>query len=251
MAGSYPIAPGFRRKHFETVASTNTTALELARAGEADRLWVTADRQTGGRGRRGRYWFSEPGNLYSSLYLADPAPAERLGELPLVAAVSLARAIEAACDAAGKVALKWPNDLLIEGKKLSGILAEAHPLPDGRRAVLIGIGVNVGHHPDIPDYATTSLAALGWTDDVEKVFAFLAAEMAEQLAIWNAGRGFAMIRDAWLVRAAALGKTIEVKQGDTVRRGRFVTLDGEGRLVLDDESGNRVTVSAGDVFFSS
>lgn len=247
MGDAFPLPPGYRRHHLETVGSTNSVAMDLARAGEAGRLWVTADRQTGGRGRRGRQWVSEPGNLYSSVLVRDPGPVERLAELPLVAAVALARALEAACDAEGRIALKWPNDLIVDGAKISGILAESAFLGDGRLVAVIGIGVNVAHHPDLPGYKTTSLATLGWPADVERVFAFLADAFADRLAAWNGGSGFAAIREDWLSRAWKLGEAVDIRQGDSIRSGRFVTLDAAGRIVLEGADGSRETFSAGDV----
>ncbi len=247
MADRGVLPEGYRRRHFETLASTNGAAMDLLRNGDPGEIWITADRQTGGRGRRGRHWVSEPGNLYCSLAMIDPAPVARLGELPLVAAVALAEALESACSADGRIALKWPNDLLVDGAKISGILAESQPLPDGRQAVVLGIGVNVNHHPEIPDYPVTSLAALDWTRDVEDVFGHLAHEIVDYRGRWNGGEGFAAIRDAWLARAWRLGEEVTVRLGEGTRRGRFLTLDTEGRIVLEAADGNRDALAAGDV----
>lgn len=154
----------FRHLALGDVGSTNSECMERAKAGNPGLLWVTAVRQTGGRGRRGRVWVSEAGNLYASLLLFDPAPAAVLGSLPLVVALALYRAIRAELPWAGdRLSIKWPNDVLFDGKKVSGILIEAEQLADGRQAVVIGCGVNVSHHPDNPLYPATSLAEVGGT----------------------------------------------------------------------------------------
>ncbi|RZL52832.1 MAG: biotin--[acetyl-CoA-carboxylase] ligase, partial [Sphingomonas sp.] len=137
-----------------TVAETGSTNADmrlLARQGAEEGLWLRAERQTAGKGRLGRQWVSEPGNLYASTLVrlrpADPAPAT----LALVAAVALHRAVGVFLPDAAR--LKWPNDLLLGDAKLSGILLER-----SEDAVVVGIGVNLAHHPDLPDRATTSLA---------------------------------------------------------------------------------------------
>src|SRR5215470_17355290 len=122
----------------ESVGSTNVEALARARAGERGPLWITARAQTAGRGRRGRQWVSEPGNLYATLLLVDPAPAERAAELSFVAALATHDAIVACAPALGaRLAFKWPNDLLLDGAKVAGILIEA----EGTRPLLVAVGI--------------------------------------------------------------------------------------------------------------
>src|SRR5262249_41147373 len=134
-----------------------TEALNLAKAGEKGPLWLTARRQMAGRGRRGRIWVSEPGNLYASLLLTGFAPIERAAELSFVAALAVYDAIlEAAVPVAKSLALKWPNDVLINFKKVAGILIEA----EGAN-VVIGIGVNCSHHPSGTMYPATDLVTEG------------------------------------------------------------------------------------------
>src|SRR5215813_8228038 len=137
----------------DMIASTNSEALAYARAGEQGPLWITARAQTAGRGRRGRTWVSEPGNLYGTLLLTDPAPPERAAQLSFVAALATHDAVSACAPAlGGRLTFKWPNDVLLDGAKLAGILIEA----EGTRPLLVavGIGVNCRHHPA----ATESLA---------------------------------------------------------------------------------------------
>lgn len=242
-------AEGYRRDRREAVDSTNTAALNRAHTGDAGNLWVTATSQSVGRGRSGRHWVSEPGNLYASLLLIDPAPAEKLSQLALVAAVALARAVENSGRIGRPVNLKWPNDLLIDGRKVSGILLESAFLSGKRTAVVIGCGVNIRHHPDKADYPTTCLQALGGIDDPESLFPALARSAAETIAQWSRGAGFADIRSAWLARAIGLGEPIRVRMTDRVLAGRFHDLDAQGRLIVEGTAGKRTTVSAGDVFF--
>lgn len=241
-------APAYRQLHLESVGSTNADAFSFAEQGDPGNLWVTADRQTEGRGRRGRAWVSEPGNLYASLLLIDPCPPAHLGDMPMVCCVALAEAVEAVTGHLGLVSLKWPNDLLVEGAKISGILLESRFLADGRHALVAGFGVNCSHHPDAANYATTDLAALGFSVTPERLFAGLAAAMGRRLDEWKAGEGFAGIRGDWLRRCVGIGAPVTVRLPDRSIEGIFRALDEDGRLVLDTGS-DTITISAGDVFF--
>jgi BirA family biotin operon repressor/biotin-[acetyl-CoA-carboxylase] ligase len=237
------VAAGVRLITHDTVGSTNEEALRLARSGERAPLWVTAKHQTAGRGRRGRTWVSEPGNLYASLLLTDPSPPERFPELSFVAALALHDAITGRIPGlAGRVVLKWPNDLLIDRNKFAGILIEGEGA-----TVVIGMGVNCVHHPDGTEYPATDLAAAGLRATPESLFAPLSAAMMARLALWNRGAGFAAIRSDWLTRAAGLGKPIRVKTADGELAGQFDGIDGSGRLVLRSADGTMQTIAAGDV----
>jgi BirA family biotin operon repressor/biotin-[acetyl-CoA-carboxylase] ligase len=240
-------------RHFELgdVASTNVECMERARAGDAGGLWITAARQTGGRGRRGRVWVSEPGNLYSSLLLIDPAPWAQMASLPLAVTLAVHQAVTSVLPGmAEAVRIKWPNDVLIDGCKTAGILIEAEQLPDGRRAVVIGCGVNVGHRPDTGLYPATCLAEQGSAATPQELFAHLVVSMSEALAIWDEGRGLARIRDAWLERADGIGKPVTVNLPDHQIHGVFDGIDGEGRLMLALPDGRKQMIASGDVFFS-
>jgi BirA family biotin operon repressor/biotin-[acetyl-CoA-carboxylase] ligase len=236
-----------RIRNYETLGSTNTEALALARAGEAGPVWVTAARQTAGRGRRGRNWVSEPGNLYASLLLTDLAQAERAPELSFVASLALHDAVVALAPQLGsRLSLKWPNDVLLDGAKLAGILLEAERMPGRPLAVVIGIGVNCAHHPDTTGYPATDLAAQGLTVTPELLLARLAVAFAAWLGEWEAG--FAPIRAAWLAHAMGLGSEIRVQLPERELTGRFESLDPNGRLLLRLPSGETELVLAGDVF---
>lgn len=244
--------PEFRHVELGDVASTNLECMDRARAGDEGNLWITAVRQTGGRARRGRAWVSEPGNLYSSLLLIDPAPWQALASLPLAVTVAVEAAVSAMLpsEAAKALRIKWPNDLLIAGRKTSGILIEAEQLPDGRRAVVIGCGINVAHRPETGLYPTTCLAEQGSAATPQELFAKLVVSMDNVLGQWDQGRGVASIRDAWIDRAQGIGEPVTVNLPDRQIHGLFDGIDVEGRLMLALPDGSRQTIASGDVFFS-
>jgi BirA family transcriptional regulator, biotin operon repressor / biotin---[acetyl-CoA-carboxylase] ligase len=236
-------AAGVRLVSHELLASTNVEALTLARAGERGPLWVTAGRQSAGRGRRGRTWTSEPGNLFASLLLTEPAPPEHWSELSFVAALAIHDTIADVAPAARpQLAIKWPNDLLLAGAKFAGILTEGE-----RATVAVGIGVNCTSHPADTDYPATNLAAAGFAVSPEAVFSALSAKMIGRLAQWNQGEHFATIRTDWLSRAAGLGDTISVRLAERELSGRFETIDDMGQLVLVEPEGTRYAIAVGDV----
>jgi BirA family biotin operon repressor/biotin-[acetyl-CoA-carboxylase] ligase len=236
-------AAGTRLIALDSIGSTNAEVLRLARAGERGPLWVTARSQTAGRGRRGRIWVSEPGNLYASLLLADPAPPDRWPELSLVAALAVHDAAAGRIPGlAGRMVLKWPNDLLIDRNKFAGILVE------GEGAVVaIGVGVNCVHHPARTEFPATDLATAGVRTSPENLFAHLSASMVIRLAQWDRGAGFAAIRADWLWRTAGIGKPIRVKSAEADLSGTFEGIDAAGRLVVRLLDGTMQTVAAGDV----
>lgn len=236
-------AAGVRHVHHDALDSTNAEALRVARTGERGPMWITAARQSAGRGRRGRTWVSEPGNLYASLLLTDPAPPEHAAELSFVAALAAHDAIAGRIlGVANRLRLKWPNDLLIDRNKCAGILVE------GEGAVVaVGIGVNCSHHPAETAYPATDLAAAGLRATPDWLFGALSAAMLVRLAQWRGGAGFAAIRADWLDRVSRLGEKIHVTLDGAERSGRFETVDGRGHLVLRHADGTAETIAAGEV----
>ncbi len=236
-------AAGVRVLHRDTVGSTNAEALALARGGERGPLWITARTQTAGRGRRGRAWVSDPGNLYASLLLSEPAPPERAAELSLVAALAVHDAVGSRTPGvARRLTLKWPNDVLIDGNKFAGILIEGEG-----SAVVIGVGVNCAHHPSGTAFPATDLATAGVRALPETVFVALSAAMIQRVTQWDRGAGFASIRTDWLARAGGLGKTIRIAVGENDIEGRFEGIDERGYLILRTSDGATRTNTAGDV----
>lgn len=240
-------AAGVRLVSHAVLGSTNTEALRLANDGEHGPLWVTAGRQTAGRGRRGRRWISQPGNLYASLLLTNPAPAERWPQLSFVAALAVHDAVVAiAGGLAPRLAIKWPNDLLLDGAKFAGILIEGQAGVDAGSAVAVGIGVNCASHPAQTDYPATDLSEAAVSPG--ELFGKLSATMPLRVAQWGAGEGFSTIRREWLARAAGVGEDVRVRLPDREIAGRFESLDEAGGLRLRLPHGAVTTVAAGDVF---
>jgi BirA family transcriptional regulator, biotin operon repressor / biotin---[acetyl-CoA-carboxylase] ligase len=247
-------AAGFGLATHDTLPSTNTEALMLARNGQSGPIWVTAWQQTAGRGRRGSAWISTPGNLYATLLVSDPAPAESAPQLSFVAALAVHDAIvDRAKALREKLALKWPNDILCEGKKLAGILIESESI-GARLAVAVGIGVNCMHHPVETAYPATDLATAGAAVAAvaavaaEDLFVALSGAMARRLAQWRRGLGFASIRADWLDRATGMDGEMRVRLPGRELFGRGEALDERGRLILRLADGTLQTITAGDVF---
>ncbi len=224
--------------------------MQRARSGDPGRLWITAERQSGGRGRNGRIWTSEPGNLFASLLLIDPAPPARAAELGFVTSLALALALRDILGGDPALKIKWPNDILYDGAKLAGVLLESVALPHGL-ACVAGIGVNCGSHPDGTLYPATDLSAAAGRDIAPRlVLEALARTMAQQLDVWLQGPGFAAIRAGWLALAAGLGSPISVARTNETIEGVFETIDAMGRLVLRQPAGERL-IDAGDVFLAA
>ena len=235
---------GVRLIAHDTIGSTNTEAWTWARRGERGPLWITAARQTAGRGRRGNVWISEPGNLYASLLLVDTAVSPRAAELSFVAALAVCDAVaEVAPGLASRLAVKWPNDLLLDGAKFAGVLIEAEGA-----AVVVGIGVNCAHHPAAISYPATDLAAAGAAASPEHMFRHLSKTMFGRMQQWRRGAGFASIRADWLARVTGLGEEIRVRLPKRELAGLFQALDEAGHLVLRLPDGRLETVSSGEVF---
>lgn len=225
----------------EATASTNADMLALAAVGEPEGLWLRAETQTAGRGRQGRDWASPRGNLCASTIVrlrpTDPPAAT----LAFVASVALAEVV-AAWTGAERLTLKWPNDLLLDGAKMSGILLER-----GGDAVVIGIGVNLAHHPELPGRVTTSLALYG-APDPALFLEELASAFARWLARWR-GEGLAPVREKWLERAHPKGTALVANLPDGVSvEGLFDGLDVAGALILRLADGSTRVIHAGDVF---
>jgi BirA family biotin operon repressor/biotin-[acetyl-CoA-carboxylase] ligase len=258
----------------DETGSTNADMLGLARDGAAEGVWLRAERQTAGRGRLGRAWVSPGGNLYASTLVRLRESDPQVATLALVTGVAVEEAVRAhlpspspfplgcaerapslsrweregapeARKGEGDVGLqlKWPNDVLLGTAKLAGILLER-----AGDAVVIGIGANLAHHPDLPDRPATSLAAHGVEVTPAAFLDTLAEAFARWLARWR-GEGLAPIRARWLARAHAVGTALTARLPDgRAVDGLFDGLCQDGALILRLAGGERRVIHAGDVF---
>ncbi|MDB5540253.1 MAG: biotin--[acetyl-CoA-carboxylase] ligase [Devosia sp.] len=262
--GTRASSRGYRLHGFDSVGSTSTEAARAAQAGDIGDVWFCALQQTAGRGRRGRPWQTVHGNLAASLLIvpdADPAISATLG---FVAGVALNRAlsevvpgarlktgIDGADHAQGRIALKWPNDVLADGAKLAGILLEAQKRPDGGMAIVIGFGVNVVAAPEGLPYPATSLRGLGLDIGAETVFGALSDAWVDAIEIWDRGRGISQILEFWRNAAAGIGAEVAVNRDGDVVRGIFESIDEAGRLIVRANDNSRIAITAGDVHFGT
>jgi BirA family biotin operon repressor/biotin-[acetyl-CoA-carboxylase] ligase len=232
----------------DQIDSTNEEAHRRARSGAPEGTLVWAREQTGGRGRRGRVWSSPPGNLYVSLLLRPAVPPAEAVQLGFVAAVAIAETLCACLPAGRQVRCKWPNDLLVDGAKVAGILPEAEASGRSVEALVLGMGINLLSHPADTPYPATSLSAAGGNVTGEALLESLAGRLHLWYRRWQEG-GFAPIRARWLDFAAGLGQAIEVRLEGATLKGRFAALDASGALDLEFADGGHRLVTAGDVFY--
>lgn len=235
-----------------SLASTNDEATKLAATGAATGTVVWAHRQTAGRGRRGRTWYSPEGNLYCSLVLRPDVTPTVAAQLSLVAAVATADVVAGFLAPNARIEQKWPNDVLVDGVKIAGILLESSGTT-GRRIdwVVIGVGLNVAAAPDQPDVQSTSLRQQG-AEDITAAAALEA--LLESLHGWYQRwetAGIGPVRGAWLGRARGIGQPITVRLPDEEIHGRFADMDESGALLLDLSDGQSRRITAGDVFYST
>ena len=234
----------WRLETYETLASTSEMC--RARAAEPAGLVVMARRQEQGRGSFGRAWDSPAGNLYISVLLH---PSGRLGDgglWSLLAAVALADAVRPLLPDPAALRLKWPNDLLLNGGKLAGILLDsAGDGQGGFASLVIGIGVNLAHRPDLPDRPTARIADVV-TPPSPDVFAnALLASLADYVSL-QAAEGFAPIRAAWLRYGPPLGTPLRLTQGSNEAHGNFAGLAENGSILLNVDGAIR-PYAAGEI----
>ena len=227
----------------ESVGSTNDEALAHAACGDAGPIWIAARRQTGGRGRNRRPWSMEEGNLAATLLLPSPVegPAHA-ATLCFVAGLAVAAALERLAPL--QVQLKWPNDALVGGRKIAGVLLEG----TGAGGLAVGMGINLAHAPDVGRIglpATSVAAETGKRPSFEEALVTLAQEWDVWHRLWESG--FETVRQAWMARAAYLGKQVEARLPKQTLEGRFAGIGPNGSMVLEMEKETRM-IAAADVF---
>ncbi len=235
---------------FDTLDSTNEEAKRLARAGGSHGAVIWAKKQTEGKGRMGRNWLSAEGNLFVSVLLQPQKPLPELSQLSFVAALSALEAVSPLLSKASELQTKWPNDILLSGRKLGGILLESFRTEGSDQPwVVVGVGINVDSCPPRTEFPATCLKDAG----VELVSAKIILSrfihhFIERYDQWI-GKGFAPIRKEWLAGAWNLKKTISVRLPDSTMEGIFEDIDENGSLILNVGSKKQV-VHAGDVYAS-
>ncbi len=249
------IAGGFFHLTKEETGSTNDDALAELAAGRAAPFWITAGMQKAGRGRHGRVWTSPPGNMYATLALVEPCAQRHAAQFGYLIGLALHDAIaEIAPAHAARVRLKWPNDVLVDGAKIAGILLEGHHTREGRFALITGIGGNIAFTPDDTPYPASRLRDLVADVTPGQLFDALARAFARRYAHWQEAvderLALAALREDWLARAHGLDATVTIRLPDGPRQGRFVGLDGDGRLLLLLTEGGIQTIDAGDLYFA-
>lgn len=240
---------------YSAADSTNTLAAELAGAGAAEGTVVIADSQTGGRGRRGRTWLSPPGkNLYMSVIVRPALSPRDATLLTLMTAVAATAAMRTRTHL--PVSIKWPNDLMVRGKKLGGILTEIKADMDRIFHAVIGIGININlEHDDMPDDIKDTATSVSIEAGAPRMRTPFAVELLEELDRWygllvREGRG--PITAAWRRMSSTIGRAVRVVLNDEVLTGIAEDIDEEGMLLVREDTGGEAPpalrkISAGDI----
>ncbi len=242
-------AAAWRLEIFETLASTSDTCIERAKSGAPEGLAILAHRQSAGRGSRGRHWQSPPGNLNLSILLRPGLPAAQASMFPLLTGIAVSDALCAFLPADTAPMLKWPNDVLLNGAKLAGILIDAAPQGQNIDWLVLGIGINLVHAPEFPGRRTATLKGHGGEATPEAAAQMLLHYLAQWLATLRS-EGASAILDAWQQRAHGIGTELALQGAGTQVRGRYAGLSPQGELLLNVE--NRIErFSTGEILLGS
>lgn len=234
---------------YDELDSTNAEARRRAEAGEGGPVWITALTQTAGRGRRGRAWSTKTGNLAATLLFTTDKPPGEAAQVSFIAALAAVELAET-CLGPGVASLKWPNDLMLRGRKAAGILVESGARRDGTLWLAVGIGVNLAHAPTDVERPAVAFAQFMSAPPPTPRAALdvLAARFEHWRALW-AAEGFAPIAHAWTEHAHGLGALCEARLPNQTHRGIAEGLDLDGALRLRLDDGAILRITAGDVFF--
>ncbi len=248
MTGEALLPSGFHLLALDSIDSTNEEAKRLAESGAPEGTVVWAKEQTAVKGRRGRTWVTTRGNLAFSILLRPDYPAAEALQVGFVAANGIALAVAEVLPRSAAVTCKWPNDVLVEGRKVSGLLLESATTAAGRLDwLVVGVGLNVAGYPANTEFPATSLAAAGAHGvTVVGMLESICGHFHSGLAGWR-DMGFYPVREAWLERAHGLGEPVTVRLEKETLTGEFRTLDEQGALVLG-LNGDERRITAGDVF---
>ncbi len=234
-------------RHYPTIDSTNLEAHRLFASGERGPFFILADEQTAGKGRLDRKWASLRGNCYSTLLLPVEAIMQAIPQLSFVVALAVADVVKKNSNAIPR--LKWPNDVLVNGAKIAGILCEV--VSTSPLTVAIGCGINVAHAPFGLAYPATCLAAEGANCDRDAVFESYVEALSRWLNVWNNGQNFTAIRAAWVQYAIGIGETVTMSTGTQHLTGTFETITEQGALMLKPADAPPQILHAGDLHIPS
>jgi BirA family biotin operon repressor/biotin-[acetyl-CoA-carboxylase] ligase len=238
---------------YDALDSTNSEARRLAGGGASHGAVIWARKQTAGRGRMGREWVSADGNLFVTVLLSPPAELRLCSQLSFVAALAVADTLEGILPAPADIACKWPNDVLVAGKKIAGILLESFTtkeLVSERQWIAVGVGINVDSAPEHVLFPATCLRESG----VELISAKIVLSRFVHHFIsrydqWESA-GFPPLRKAWQGKAYQINRPVEVIVGEDRLQGVFAGIDEEGRLLLRNQQKQTQAIVAGDVFYA-
>jgi BirA family biotin operon repressor/biotin-[acetyl-CoA-carboxylase] ligase len=235
----------------DEIDSTNAEARRRAEAGETGPIWITAARQTAGRGRRGRSWETGRGNLAATLLCVTTKAPVEAAQISFVAALAVAD-LAMTYVPPSLVALKWPNDPMIAGRKASGVLVESGAHPNGALWLAVGIGVNLATPPDVSERPATAFAEHMRAPPPKPLEALpvLAEAFERWRSVWESA-GFGAIAEAWTARAQGLGEMCTARLANETIQGIAEGLDPDGALRLRLADGGLRRITAGDVFFGS
>ena len=249
---------GYKSLQFDTLDSTSEEAKRLVQAGKIEKTVILSRTQTKGHGRYGRQWVSPPGNLYASLLLPIDRTFEEVAQLSFVVAVAVGEMLASVFPKSASITYKWPNDVLVNDKKVAGILLESSSQGGKTQAswIIIGIGLNIENIPQVVDKPVICIKdilgrLLNKYDDPVGYFAdAFVARFAEQLQRWESG-GFATIQERWMQRVWSYNKPVVVKSGKILIKGICRGINAEGELMLDSDEGNQHCISTGEVFWGN
>ena len=239
---------GYSVTRFDAAGSTNDLAKEAARTGEADGAVFWTPHQTAGRGTHGRDWVTPPGNLAVSILKRPQIPIRFAPQAALVTAVALADALVAMGLTQKRVRLKWPNDVMIDGRKVSGILLEGQAAGHGVDWLVVGTGINVAHHPAETRHPATNLAAVGLNAPIEDVLRHYLAAFEKWWDRWRR-YDFQVIQTAWLARTLHRpGDSLNLLAGGGIVEARYMRLAPDGALVVQGPDGLERQIVSGELF---
>ncbi len=242
----YPL----RFEHYSSLDSTNTQANRFAQTGELGPMWISADIQTSGKGRRGRQWVSDTGNLYCTGLYPHPRDIGNAARLSFAAALSVVETLEHYIDP-DLIKIKWPNDVLVDNAKIAGILLESGSY-EGTIWVAMGIGINLVSSPRLHDRDTIYLAHYMSTEKKMNAQTILHI-LADKFDYWRGEylqNGFASVRNAWLAKSIGIGGPVTARLLNQQISGTAIGMDSEGALEIKTKNGKVVKIHVGDVFFS-